>query len=721
MRRSVAIRVALSFSILSVAVVFAALRGAQDLFSLAGSVSPSIYAAIIVSLIFNAITAAARFSFISAQVGGACQFRSAVAIVSASNIAGALFFQIAGQLAARGALMAQSGNGSFANAVVITAYERLSAALVSAIGAVVGAYIVFGRLYFDWGNGAQFVKLAVVGGAALVTGLFLSGAARSILPRLSRKTAKLWGGAFVFSASVQLPVMVAYMLAAHSLAPNIPALSLFGATLVVMFAASIPISFAGWGVRELSAVVALGAIGLDPAQAVLTAVIVGLGSMLAAGICAAITLPATMADRPSFAVAIERTDYAAWLALAVPVAVAIAVPFQVYLPISGSIVNANLADPLALIGAALFVLRQVSARRFPVWRHKFLGVAVAVMTGIIVLSLLIGFAHFGVTTWALMNRFVGWFLLLAYVATGALVVSVHGERGIFYVAGGFVGAVAAIGGAELLLVAAGYFVSLPADIIELTSIKGFAQNRNAFAFQLVAALCLTLVLFDRRTTALVIASVIIGVITLTFSRSGIATAAVVMCAAALLNPTYRRWLPVVGAIAVALAIAIYTVAGPYSVTNRLTSWAAGSYAERMETLKGGLRLFLENPLFGAGLGAYRNLGNPAWNGEPLVIHSAYVWLLAETGLAGFLAFVVPAVAVLWSEIREAKISRIAAAAALCIVAMAMMNIPADMLYQRAFWLLMGAFMIASRASRSGNEPFFSGATSRRALGMATVF
>lgn len=125
MRRSSVVRVALSIFILAGAVALAVRQGGTNLVSLASEIPPAIYAAILACLIFNAITAAARFSFIAAQVGGACQFRSAVAIVSASNIAGALFFQIAGQLAARGALMARFGNGSFANAVVITAYERL--------------------------------------------------------------------------------------------------------------------------------------------------------------------------------------------------------------------------------------------------------------------------------------------------------------------------------------------------------------------------------------------------------------------------------------------------------------------------------------------------------------------------------------------------------------------------------------------------------------------
>ena len=49
-------------------------------------------------------------------------------------------------------------------------------------------------------------------------------------------------------------------------------------------------------------------------------------------------------------------------------------------------------------------------------------------------------------------------------------------------------------------------------------------------------------------------------------------------------------------------------------------------------------MFWDHPVFGAGLGAFRNQMIPTPEGLPLVIHSTAVWLLAELGIVGFLVF-----------------------------------------------------------------------------------
>jgi len=73
-----------------------------------------------------------------------------------------------------------------------------------------------------------------------------------------------------------------------------------------------------------------------------------------------------------------------------------------------------------------------------------------------------------------------------------------------------------------------------------------------------------------------------------------------------------------------------------------------------------------------------------------VIHSTALWLLAELGLLGFAAFAVPGIYVWFTEWRRAPRDPAAAVVALCFVGFAVMSGPADMLYQRTFWLLAGA-------------------------------
>ena len=108
-----------------------------------------------------------------------------MAAVSAGSLAGALFFQIAGQLMARG-VIAGRGGMPFAAVVVITAYERFTAAIVSALFALGGAFFIFGNVYLDQSSGgAELVK--IMGGliAATTAGALMGygrNAARTITP-----------------------------------------------------------------------------------------------------------------------------------------------------------------------------------------------------------------------------------------------------------------------------------------------------------------------------------------------------------------------------------------------------------------------------------------------------------------------------------------------------------------------------------------------------------
>ncbi len=127
---------------------------------------------------------------------------------------------------------------------------------------------------------------------------------------------------------------------------------------------------------------------------------------------------------------------------------------------------------------------------------------------------------------------------------------------------------------------------------------------------------------------------------------------------------------------------------------------AASTNERLISIYGGLDLFRGHPIFGAGLGAFRNEMILASGGIPLIIHSTAVWLLAEFGLVGFLVFAVPGLYVWITEWPRAREDRASAVIALCFVAFAVMSAPADMMYQRTFWLLVGASLAVPHVARS---------------------
>jgi O-antigen ligase len=125
---------------------------------------------------------------------------------------------------------------------------------------------------------------------------------------------------------------------------------------------------------------------------------------------------------------------------------------------------------------------------------------------------------------------------------------------------------------------------------------------------------------------------------------------------------------------------------------------ASSTHERLLSLVEGWKLFETAPLFGAGLGAFRNLGlEGSTKGIPLLIHSTALWLLAELGVIGFLVFAASFLRIFWQELKS-RTEEASAVAVLCLVGFAVMSGPADMLYQRTFWLLMGAALAFQRAS-----------------------
>src|SRR3990172_9957984 len=113
-------------------------------------------------------------------------------------------------------------------------YERFLALTVSLILATAGAWQIFGRLSFDLNRGGdEFVKIFVGLMLATAAGAYLSWGKSvlsqkvgpNILWRVSRST--------VLSLGIQLLTMIAYVVIARNLAPDIPILHIAAASTVV--------------------------------------------------------------------------------------------------------------------------------------------------------------------------------------------------------------------------------------------------------------------------------------------------------------------------------------------------------------------------------------------------------------------------------------------------------------------------------------------------------
>jgi hypothetical protein len=414
-------------------------------------------------------------------------------------------------------------------------------------------------------------------------------------------------------------------------------------------------------------------------------------------------------------------------------------------PLASGRLNVNLADPLAIIGGVLFVAGAIRMRRLPTWRLPGLNAHVAVMTAALILAFVYGWMEYGWIAWSFTNRIVGWFVLLGYAATGALVVTRGGEAGLSMLLRTF--AMAAI---AIILLDAVLFIwivlgfQVPAEIVRYR-IDGFSQNANAFALQLLLALGGIAVTVTKPRMLVTMLAIGLTGLWLTGSRSGLLALAVVTIATFALGAVDRKrlmaacaiamgaillinWLPEIvvvtvraGQSAVTFVTALLPsdvgtggqeASAPFSLPKRdfsalevVASGYQSSNTQRIASLQGGWEMFADNPIFGAGLGAFIESYTRA-TGTPLVIHSTPLWLLAELGVIGFIIFAAPFIRVLKYETYQAGLrdpARIFLIVAL--LGFAMMAAVHDLLYQRALWLLAGAALAYSRhASRPAATP-----------------
>jgi len=235
---------------------------------------------------------------------------------------------------------------------------------------------------------------------------------------------------FAISLAIQGTTLAAYVTLESAVAPHIDIASLAAASCIVMLAASLPISFGGWGLRELSAVVALQAIGLSSASALMVALLIGLISLaVTAGMALVAMVGWEPKAQPSSTISDPvAPDYTAALDWLLPLMAATAVFFQIYIPTWNGQISVNLADPVVFLGASLFVLHHFD-KGWQAWRIPHLGIWVAATSAVILLSILRGWALFGWTDWAFVNKGLGWLMLLCYGATGALIVHRAQHRG----------------------------------------------------------------------------------------------------------------------------------------------------------------------------------------------------------------------------------------------------------------------------------------------------
>ncbi|MCF8479096.1 MAG: flippase-like domain-containing protein [Rhodospirillum sp.] len=675
-------------------------------------------------LAVNQILGSLRFHFMVRLLGiEQSLWRSHVVNVY-SLIGGVLLFNFLGQSVARTGMFKMDRKGGAAQGFASTVLER-ALSLVLLVALLVGLVIQYTDGISTYrGHVNAYLTLSVMVGVVVAV-VFRWGLGRHRWAYLARLLNGRVLTALILSTVVTAlmlaTMLAAYVVLARELLPGVPWTALPLPAVVSMLGASVPIGVAGWGVRELAASQAFSYIGMDPAAGVGMALAVGALSLVALGLNTLVVL-LFRRERTLTQVKDSRSgggrQYLRFLTWALPILCVALLVFRLPVPTQTGFTNINLADPFVLVSTVLLLVGAWGAIG-RIWRVPGMWATVAAMVGVVCLSFVLGWIRFGLLDWAFFNRFCGVWVLLSMMLAGAFVTNTLGRAGTVMVARSYVLAVVVVLLFELLLRAVeggNPFSLLPWNG---EAFSGFSGGATAYAYEISLALILVLSglpLFSN-TKAPVFVHGIAGILALGLWRAESPSAMVSMSVILVVFALAKRFSPWRFLLALTIAWggiegltlvrewlgtgAVFRVAtSPFS--NRLADWPPPVWAgEGYDTVRAALSLWLENPLFGAGLGAY--LDGRLNAGLPLmVIRGTYAWALGEMGLIGLILFLSPVFLGVLAMVRlltktvgpgsDMMDRRIATACLGMIFVTLVMSVFHDLAYQRDFWLLLGAFL-----------------------------
>lgn len=424
----------------------------------------------------------------------------------------------------------------------------------------------------------------------------------------------------------------------------------------------------------------------------------------------------------------EIEQYAAWV---LGMVVAVAVFFQVHVSLPGGVINLNLADPFAILALAAVSLHVLFAGQPPIWRIRQFNLALGVISLLLLLGFMHGWLEIGITQWALGGRLLGWLVLLGYLSAGYLIVANVGTHGLRRFAETLISTAAVVVIVQIILRLLEHWgVNTGARFAP--TFEGYAANRNAFAFQLLAGVTLLLGYSQvyarygigvQRPARPWIFSLLLGILLValvwTGSRTGMLVGVIVLLLAGLGRLADRRmlgwslifatllwsgvWLAaqkdlIQGVLSGNISI-LMILFGEFPVQTLLPNLSGdSSNQEHWQTLIHGLELWRQSPVLGAGLGVF-HAKSPMWMGHPQVIHSTPLWILAEFGLLGWVVFCWAFSLLARHALQFGRTQPARRILLLLLVAFAIFSLGHEIFYQRISWLVLGAVLARPFTSR----------------------
>jgi uncharacterized membrane protein YbhN (UPF0104 family) len=688
------------------------LYGATDILRSIRTSSPEAYLLAFSLLLLNYAIAFLRFLFILNNLSpNRVPWRSAFTAFHVGQVSSVFLFSIVGQSLGRAAMLSRHGVG-VDRSVVGTYVERFVATAVLGVCALAATLALFGTLGLQFEGGADYiVAVATALAIAVLTCWLLVLRGRRhwrLCTEIVPNPSLLWP-TVLFTVGAQLTMGAAYWVLLTPSIATVDSWQVAAALVIVMFAASLPISFSGWGIRELSAAKALGLIGVAPTAAIAAALLIGTFSLFIPLIAAAVSavLPGKAASLRPATEAATPVHGVASLALLIGFSAAILVLFQIRIPLENHVATVNLADAVALTALGLVGYMLWRERRRSVVPPALLG-ALSLISLVIAYSLGSGYLRYGVIDWAWLNRGLGWLVCLGFVSIGPGVATVAGDSARRRVLAVFLVALLTVCVIQLAIYVPASLTLIQISWLQSFQLEGFALNRNAFSFQILIGLIvlwLFLITDIRQQTGRmrwIAAALLFLACYLTLSRAAILTGAGLIVLCSVWTPPNRRhrlWAIAAGLAPVPVFLfalhALHAVGGETATLPMAPLSGGTSDAERWQTIVDGLALWRQHPLFGVGLGGY--VQERLLHGESFqVIHNVAVWLLAETGAVGLIATLSGVgwlSAGLWRHSRgiDGAYSRAALLVLATFAAYAMVH---DVFAQRVFWFALGLLLAA---------------------------
>lgn len=672
-------------------------------------VSPEYVGVAACFIILSYLSAFLRFKSLFDNLNVAVPTGQVFKAYSVGHVGNLLFFNIVGQSISRAYSL--RNNGVFAEQVVaLTYYERIMSAVVLSAGAVWGVIFLFPDLQIDLQLGTDYLIYFFFS-----LGIVLFSTCLAVFPWKAIKNSLLNFIAYLLqnSRSILLTILTqVFMLLAYvsillgQSEVNIT-VSVIAALIIVMFAASLPVSFAGWGIRELSAASALLVTGIDPAVSIVMAIIIGLLSQVLVYAVALVNVIGLRSKHINSAVknntASVTGDTQQKLIQFVVFLMSVLIYFQIWVPINNNVIAVNLADVLAFTCLGLFFIKFLDNASRPVISKPLLNL-LAGITFVLIFSLILGYVRFGFVNWAFLNRGTGWLVLLGYVSAGILFVQQSSDNRLILLKT-IVFTAICISTIQIIL----YLFKMynPAFFNNFLHpyISGYAANTNAYAFQLLMSICALFILGHQQNTVfghrLFYFSLLVISINLFCSYSRAGSIMYLILCLAILRTAHKDFLPVEQR-KVSFILMILACFYLFSYIEHIEHIEKENYmfqrssgdTERWLSIVQGWRLFVENPVFGGGLGAY--IHQRIINEEKIImIHSIPVWLLAEFGLFGTCLIIYLFYRVFRRSLYLLKYEAsnpYAFGVLGLILCLFIAGLVHDFFYQRLFWFLLGIFM-----------------------------